>query len=44
MSLFTLRNKINSIRNKTYYGLIKNVSSQGYAMVIEDNQLNRIYK
>ena len=37
MSLFTLRNKINSIRNKTYYELIKNVSSQGYMMVIEDN-------
>ena len=29
MSLFTLRNKINSIRNKTYYELIKNVSNHG---------------
>lgn len=37
MSLFTLRNMINSLRTKTYYGLIKNVSSQGYVMVIEDN-------
>lgn len=35
MSLFTLRNKINSIRNKTYYELIKNVSNHGYMMVIE---------
>lgn len=35
MSLFTLRNMINSLRTKTYYGLIKNVSSQGYVMVIE---------
>ena len=37
MSLFTLRNKINSIRNKTYYELIKNVSNHGYMMVIEDD-------
>ena len=37
MSLFTLRNKINSIRNKTYYELIKNVSNHGYMIVIEDN-------
>lgn len=37
MTLFTLRNKINSIREKTYYKLIKNVSNHGYMMVIEDN-------
>lgn len=37
MSLFTLRNMINSLRTKTYYNLIKNVSNQGYMMVIEDN-------
>lgn len=35
MSLFTLRNMINSLRTKTYYNLIKNVSNQGYMMVIE---------
>ena len=32
MTLFTLRNKINSIRKQTYYKLIKNVSSHGYMM------------
>jgi DNA-binding winged helix-turn-helix (wHTH) protein len=37
MTLFTLRNKINSIREKTYYKLIKNISNHGYMMVIEDN-------
>ena len=37
MSLFTLRNMINSLRTKTYYELIKNVSNHGYMMVIEDN-------
>lgn len=37
MSLFTLRNMINILRTKTYYNLIKNVSNQGYMMVIEDN-------
>jgi DNA-binding response OmpR family regulator len=37
MSLFTLRNMINSLRTKTYYELIKNVSNNGYMMVIEDN-------
>ena len=37
MSLFTLRNMINSLRTKTYYNLIKNVSNQGYMMVIEEN-------
>lgn len=42
--VLTLRNKINSIRNKTYYELLKNVSNHGYMMVVEDNQLNRIYK
>lgn len=35
MTLFTLRNKINSIREKTYYKLIKNISNHGYKMVIE---------
>lgn len=35
MTLFTLRNKINGIRNQTYYKLIKNVSNHGYVMVIE---------
>jgi DNA-binding winged helix-turn-helix (wHTH) protein len=35
MTLFTLRNKINSIREKTYYKLIKNISNHGYMMVIE---------
>ncbi len=30
MSIFTMRNIINKIRNKTYYGIIKNVSSNGY--------------
>ncbi len=37
MSLFTLRNMINILRTKTYYNLIKNVSNQGYMMIIEDN-------
>lgn len=37
MSIFSLRNKINSIRDKTYYKLIKNISNHGYMMVIEDN-------
>ena len=36
MSLFTLRNKINSIRNKTYYELIKNHSSLGYSINISN--------
>lgn len=30
MSIFTMRNVINKIRNKTYYGIIKNNSSTGY--------------
>lgn len=30
MSIFTMRNVINKIRNKTYYNIIKNSSSQGY--------------
>jgi DNA-binding response OmpR family regulator len=30
MSIFTMRNIINKIRNKTYYGIIKNISSNGY--------------
>ena len=35
MTLFTLRNVIRSIREKTYHKLIKNVSNRGYMMVIE---------
>jgi DNA-binding winged helix-turn-helix (wHTH) protein len=35
MTLFTLRNIIRSIREKTYHKLIKNVSNRGYMMVIE---------
>ncbi len=30
MSIFTMRNVINKIRNKTYYGIIRNSSSAGY--------------
>jgi len=30
MSIFTMRNIINKIRNKTYYDIIKNISSNGY--------------
>ncbi len=30
MSIFTMRNVINKIRKKTYYGVIKNNSSSGY--------------
>jgi len=30
MSIFTMRNVINKIRNKTYYDIIKNNSSSGY--------------
>lgn len=30
MSIFTMRNVVNKIRNKTYYKIIKNNSSQGY--------------
>lgn len=30
MSIFTMRNVINKIRNKTYYGIIENNSSAGY--------------
>ena len=30
MSIFTMRNVINKIRNKTYYSIIKNSSSKGY--------------
>jgi len=30
MSIFTMRNIINKIRKKTYYGIIKNISSNGY--------------
>lgn len=30
MSIFTMRNVVNKIRNKTYYGIIKNNSSKGY--------------
>ena len=30
MSIFTMRNVINKIRNKTYYGIIENNSSSGY--------------
>ena len=35
MTLFTLRNVIRSIREKTYHKLIKNVSNRGYMLVIE---------
>ena len=35
MTLFTLRNIIRSIREKTYHKLIKNVSNRGYMLVIE---------
>ena len=35
MTLFTLRNIIRNIREKTYHDLIKNVSNHGYKMVIE---------
>lgn len=30
MSIFTMRNVVNKIRNKTYYSIIKNSSSKGY--------------
>lgn len=30
MSVFTLRNMVSNIRNKTYYGIIINKSSHGY--------------
>ena len=30
-SIFTLRNMIKQIRDKTYYGLIKSHSSRGYS-------------
>ncbi|MEA2050712.1 MAG: winged helix-turn-helix domain-containing protein [Campylobacterota bacterium] len=30
MSIFTMRNVINKIRNKTYYNIIRNNSSKGY--------------
>lgn len=30
MSIFTMRNVVNKIRNKTYYGIIRNNSSKGY--------------
>ena len=30
MSIFTMRNVINKIRNKTYYNIIRNNSSSGY--------------
>ena len=30
MSIFTMRNVVNKIRNKTYYEIIKNNSSSGY--------------
>jgi DNA-binding response OmpR family regulator len=30
MSVFTMRNVVNKIRNKTYYNIIKNISSAGY--------------
>ncbi len=30
MSIFTMRNVVNKIRNKTYYSIIKNNSSKGY--------------
>jgi DNA-binding response OmpR family regulator len=30
MSIFTMRNVINKIRNKTYYEIIRNSSSKGY--------------
>lgn len=32
MTRFTLRNKVNTIRSKTYYDLIKNHSNIGYSM------------
>lgn len=32
MTRFTLRNKVKSLRNKTYYDLIKNHSNIGYSM------------
>lgn len=35
MTLFTLRNIIRSIREKTYHKLIKNVSNRGYMLVID---------
>jgi DNA-binding response OmpR family regulator len=30
MSIFTMRNVVNKIRNKTYYEIIRNNSSKGY--------------
>ena len=34
MSIYTLRNKINAIRNKTYYEIIKSYNSKGYELII----------
>lgn len=33
MTRFTLRNKVRTLRNKTYYDLIKNHSNIGYEMI-----------
>ncbi|MEA3384288.1 MAG: winged helix-turn-helix domain-containing protein [Campylobacterota bacterium] len=37
MSIFTMRNVINKIRNKTYYSIIRNNSSKGYQIDTPDN-------
>lgn len=39
MSIFTMRNIVNKIRQKTYYEIIKNHSNRGY--IIDDNKKNR---
>lgn len=35
MSVFTLRNVIKKIRDKTYYGILKNKSNHGYSIWIK---------
>ena len=32
MSVFTMRNVVNKIRQKTYHGIIKNHSNKGYSI------------
>lgn len=40
MSVYTLRNVINKIRQKTYYEIIKNISNHGYTFQNEEPEVN----
>ena len=40
-SVFSIRNKVKSIREKTFYGLIKNKNNIGYRVNLNSLQINK---